>query len=170
MWNIDCTKSQVIVMCGISGSGKTHYAHQLELYSYIRLSTDAWIWDKAGDQLYSLSEEEQKRLFEESGKQMRIQLEDMLKSGRKVVVDATNCKRCARDDIRNICSKYKVKPLFAFCDADLEELRHRLSKRNGSGPDDLIVSTEELSEYWNGFERPQEDESDFIFLNDGSIF
>lgn len=158
-------RSQVIIMCGISGSGKTHIARQLEEKGYLRLSTDALIWDKVGEKLLTLSKEEQKKLFSECREKIRQQLVDHLKSGKKIVVDATHCKRSARDEIRNLCAEEKVMPVFVYCSAEKEELWRRLSKRKGAGPDDLIVTLEELSEYWDGFERPESDESDFVFFN-----
>lgn len=150
-------------MCGISGSGKTHFALQLESQGFSRLSTDALIWEKIGDKLFSLPRDEQKRLFAECREEIYKKLVDHLNSGKKVVVDATHCKRSVRDDLRNLCAKNGVNPVFVYCYADKDELKRRLSQRKGSGPDDLIVTEEDLHNYWLGFERPQTDESDFIF-------
>lgn len=156
-------QSQVIFMCGISGSGKTHFALQLESQGFSRLSTDALIWEKIGDKLFSLPRDEQKRLFAECREEIYKKLVDHLNGGKKVVVDATHCKRSVRDDLRNLCAKNGVNPVFVYCYADKDELKRRLSQRKGSGPDDLIVREEDLHNYWLGFERPQNDESDFIF-------
>lgn len=155
-------QNRAVIMCGISGSGKTYYARRLEKQGYIRLSADALIWEKAGKGLDNLSEEEKRHLFAECGCEVRKQLYLLLKSGEKVVVDATHCKRSARDEIRIICREVKVEPVFLFCEAGKEELWQRLSQRKGEGPDDLRVTSDELSDYWLGFERPQEDETDFI--------
>ena len=152
-------------MCGISGSGKTFYAQKLEENEgYIRLSTDKLIWDKVGERLYDLPDEEKHRLFALCRQEILDQLEALLKSGRKVVVDATHCKRKARDEMRDLCARAGVKPVFAYCDASREELWQRLSQRKGTGADDLIVTQKEFSQYWQGFERPQSDESDFILI------
>lgn len=163
-------KNQAIFMCGISGSGKTNFAHKLEKNGYLRLSTDALIWEKAGDKLISLSPDEQKALFTECREIVKDKFIKLLSSDKKVVVDATHCKRSVRDEIRKICDGLKVRPIFVYCYADKEELWNRLSKRKGTGPDDLIVTREELENYWLGFEHPQEDEKDFIFLNDSPEF
>ena len=157
-------QSQAVIMCGISGSGKTQFARRLEEEGFSRLSTDALIWEKVGTELFKLSKEDRHRLFEECKVEVIRQLSNLLKSGRKAVVDATHCRRSVRDEIRNICAARGVKPVFVYCYADKEELLRRLSQRKGTGPDDLIVTPEEFSDYWLGFERPQEDESDFIFL------
>lgn len=150
-------------MCGISGSGKTHFALQLEKKGYVRISTDHLIWEKVGTALYALSAEEQQKLFKECNQEVRTRLKSILQLGRKVVVDATHCKRSIRNEIRNICAEFKVKPVFVYCFADKEELWRRLSLRKGKSADDFIVTKEQFSEYWRGFECPEQDETDFIF-------
>ena len=157
---------QAIIMCGISGSGKTYYARKFEKSGYIRLSTDALIWDKTGSDLNSLAKEEQRKLFAQCNQEVRKRLVDLLKSGKKVVVDATHCKRSVRDEIRKLCKEEGVNPLFLYCNADKNELWRRLSRRKGTGPDDLIVTQEDFFKYWQGFEHPQEDESDVEFFTD----
>ena len=154
-------QSQAVIMCGISGSGKTRYARCLEGQGYVRLSTDALIWEKAGPELQNLSKQALGALFKECGQEVRSQLAKLLKSGKKVVVDATNCRRSVRDEIRHLCAGAEVKPIFIYCTAEKDELLRRLSLRKGEGPDDLIVSREDLYGYWDGFERPQDDEEDF---------
>ena len=111
MKKFDC-KSQAIIMCGISGSGKTHYARHLEKEGYIRLSSDLLIWEKVGGRLFSLSKEEKGKLFKESRLQLKNQLLELLKTGNKVVVDATHCKRSVRDEMRKVCAEANVKPTF----------------------------------------------------------
>ena len=168
MKNFDI-QNQVVIMCGLSGSGKTFYASQLEKDGYVRLSTDAIIWETVGKEIINLSKEEQKGLFSKSRVEAKKRFIELLKANKKVVFDSTHCKRSSRDEIRNICTDFKVKPIFVYCHAEKDELEHRLSQRKGMGLDDLIVTPEEFSEYWNGFERPHEDETDFIFLNDFSM-
>ena len=156
-------RNRVVIMCGISGSGKTQFALRLVEEDYVRLSTDVLIWEKAGDRLSSLSKEEQKRLCAECREEIFTQLDLLVKTGSKIVIEATNCKRKDRDKIREICVKMGVNPVFVYCFADKEKLKQRLSQRKGSGPDDLIVTEEEFQNYWLGFERPMEDESDIIY-------
>ena len=154
---------QVVIMCGISGAGKTQYALGLVEEGYTRLSTDLLIWEKVGNKLPGLSKQEQKRLFSECREEVLKHFNFLLKTGAKVVVDATHCKRAVRDKIRKICCEAGVNPVFVYCHADKDELLRRLSQRKGKSPDDLLVTEEEFQNYWLGFERPQEDESDIIF-------
>ena len=39
---------EVVLMCGIAGSGKTTYAKDLEARGYVRLSVDEEIWHRFG--------------------------------------------------------------------------------------------------------------------------
>lgn len=41
-------KSKVIMMCGISGSGKSTYSKKLEKEDFVRLSIDESMWIKYG--------------------------------------------------------------------------------------------------------------------------
>ena len=156
-------------MCGISGSGKTFYAREFEQEGYIRLSTDNLIWEKVGAELYGLSKEKQKELFTLCNQEIRSNLRRLLKSGHKVVLDATNCKRSVRNEIRNLCAEVNVNPIFVYCFADKEILWKRLLLRKGDSPDDLIVSKDQFSEYWQGFERPEDDETDFIYQDTNTL-
>lgn len=157
-------QSPVVIMCGISGAGKTNYALQLEKEGFSRLSIDVLLWEKAGKGLFGLPKEEQRRLFAECREEVIDKLIHHLRSGKKVVLDATHCKRHVRDEIRKICGDLKINPVFLYCYADRETLWYRLSQRKGTGPDDLMVSEEEFNDYWHGFERPQDDERDFFFF------
>lgn len=157
-------RTQVVVMCGISGSGKTQFSLRLvEEGSFTRLSTDALIWEKAGNKLSILSKEEQKKLFADCQEEVFKQFRFLLEAGKKIVVDATHCKRKVRDRIRHECAEMGVNPVFIYCFAEKEELKRRLSQRKGLDPDDLIVTEDEFHNYWLGFERPEEDETDIIF-------
>lgn len=156
---------RAVIMCGISGSGKTYHALRLVQQGYIRLSVDSHVWQKVGPGIGRLTRAEQNALYDECRARVREELALLLKAGRKVVVDATHCRRSVRDDIRRVCAEAGVKPVFVFCMADEDVLWDRLSRRKGTDSDDLIVTREELSRYWRGFERPQPDETDFRFID-----
>lgn len=160
-FDIDC---QAVIMCGVSGSGKTHRARILEQKGFIRVSADSILWEKVGDNLYSLPKKEQKELFKDCRLRILKQFTELLNSGYKTVLDATNCKRSVRDEIRRICHKAGASHVFLYCEADEEKLWNRLKLRKGEGPDDLLVSREELSEYIKGFEYPQDDETDVLVI------
>lgn len=156
------SRSQVMLMCGVSGSGKTFHALRLVSEGYLRLSTDAIIWNRFGKELHRLSPEQKRTAFMEAAAELRMRVEDCLKKNQKIVVDATHCRREVRDNMRNLCQQFGIRPLFVYCDASEDILWERLSVRKGEDSDSLPVTREELSRYTAGFCRPQPDEKDFI--------
>lgn len=154
----------VMIMCGISGSGKTYNALRLEAEGYIRVSVDNIIWRNFGSSLDSLSDSDKRKAFMEANEQARMETESLIARGKKVVVDATHCKRIARDEIRRLCGKYGISPRFIYLSGSKEILWSRLSQRKGEGPDDLPVTREQLDDYFIGFQRPQPDETDIVTL------
>ena len=161
--NNDEIDSRVVLMCGISGSGKTHYSRQLENQGYRRLSIDEQIWGRYGSGFADLPPERRKEIFMDATAELFVRLGEMLENGEKVVVDSTMCKRIKRDYARNICRKHGVEPAIIYMTAPLPVLWKRLSGRLGNGPDDLIVSHSDLMSYFENFEAPMPDENYMVF-------
>lgn len=153
--------SRVVLMCGISGSGKTVYARSLQQLGFVRLSADGIIWEKYGDSFASLPFSEQKPVFQSLDRVIADELARLLDAGNRVVVDSTMCKRFKRDNIRAVCARYGIEPQIVYLKASLDVLSQRLAARTGNGPDDQIVSSEQLQGFYANFEPPQPDE---IFL------
>ena len=128
--NNDEIDSRVVLMCGISGSGKTHYSRQLENQGYRRLSIDEQIWSRHGSGFADLPPERRKEIFMDVTAELFVRLGEMLENGEKVVVDSTMCKRIKRDYARNICRKHGVEPAIIYMTAPLPVLWKRLSGRS----------------------------------------
>ena len=150
----DMRRHDVVLLCGISGSGKTTLARQLEQYGYTRLSLDGIIWERYGDAFAGFDAERRRGIFMEGGEELRRRLETLLRAGARVVVDATMCKRAAREAVGELCSRLRASVTLVFLDVDCETLAARLATRRGTGPDDQIVTPEELDGFCAGFERP----------------
>lgn len=155
---------QVVLMCGISGSGKTRYALGLESQGYRRVSVDEIVWRRHGADFASLPPEKVRDIFREGVKKAGELMCGLIDAGCDVVVDATMCKRAARDKMRRVCREHGVAPVFVCLRAPKEVLRLRLAERKGSGPDDLIVTDEQLDRYCIGFEMPDPDETDVEYV------
>ena len=152
------TDPRVIMLCGVSGSGKTHYAHQLEEKGYTRLSPDLIVWSAYGSSLASMPFEQQKPLFAGAFLQLEDALDSLLAAGGKAVIDATMCKRAKRDSIRRLCAARGIEPQLVYLKAPLALLKQRLAARTGSGPDDQIVSESQVEMFYANFEAPGADE------------
>lgn len=154
--------ARVVLLCGISGSGKTYYARKLEDKGYIRLSSDGIAWSRYGAALQAMSPEHQRVAFMEAAAEIDAELTRIIKEGGKAVVDATHCKRTRRDALRDMCREAGIEPDLVYMDAPLDLLVERMKHREGLGPDDQIVSKERLFGFFNGFERPDEDEKPLV--------
>lgn len=157
--NKSFSDSRVVLMCGISGSGKTVFARALQELGFTRLSADGLIWEKYGDGFVSLPFSERRLIFQKLDDMLADELCHLLDSGNRVVVDSTMCKRSKRDNMRRTCARYGLEPQIVYLNAPLEVLHRRLSKRTGNGPDDQIVSIEQLQGFYANFEPPQPDET-----------
>lgn len=157
------TEARVVVLCGVSGSGKTHYAHQLEERGYTRLSPDLIVWSAYGSALSAMPFEQQKPLFADAATELEHALERILDSGGKAVIDATMCRRSKRDSIRRLCAAHGIEPQLVYFKAPLSLLKQRLAARTGSGPDDQIVSDSQVEMFYANFEAPGADE-EFILV------
>lgn len=158
----EMTDARVVAMCGVSGSGKTYFAKRLESSGFKRVSADGIAWARWGAELSEMPFERQKLAFAEVGVELVDRVERLLDNGDRVVVDSTMCKRTKRDALRAACRRHGVEPMFVYLDVPLDLLRRRLAGREGSGPDDQIVSEERLAGFFRNFERLTADENPFV--------
>lgn len=154
----EITSARVVLTCGVSGSGKTCLAKALEEHGFIRVSADELAWRSYGGDFTSLPWSGQQELFGEVRDEIDAELESLLTSGCKVVVDSTMCKRGRRQNVIEICRRHGVEPLLVFLDAGYETLRDRLASRQGKGPNDIVIPDAQLREFCSNFESPGSDE------------
>lgn len=150
--------SRAIIMCGISGSGKTRYSRILESQGYVRISADELIWDEYGDDFTTLAPELRKAAFMAVNAKLMSLARNLLQQGKSIVVDATMCKRVNRDAISAVCRQAGADAHFVYLSVPFDVLAKRLSERTGTGPNDQIVPLEQLKQFYANFELPQDDE------------
>lgn len=158
----DISNARVVVMCGISGSGKTVFAQGLESKGYVRVSADGILWSEYGPKFATLPSEQQREAFMTIGKQISEQTAQFISAGEKVVVDSTMCKRFKRDEIRAVCRSMGIEPVIVYLKAPYNILRERLASREGTGPDDQTISDDQLRNFFNNFEAPDDSEDAII--------
>jgi len=155
--------ADVVMMCGVSGAGKTTVARRLERQGYVRLSADHIVYDRYGLDYQLMSAELQHRIYMEAMDSITDSLTRLIEAGRRVVIDASMCKRARRRAVASICRAHGAGCLTVYLTADVDTLRQRLRQRLGSGPDDLKVTRQQLDSFLANFEQPGEDEN-FIRL------
>ena len=153
---------RAVVMCGISGSGKTVFSQRLEREGYTRISADELVWQKYGDSFTELSPQCQREVYMTVNAEVIATAKEALSHGQRIVVDATMCKRTGRDKMVSACREAGVEPVFVYLPTPYEVLAQRLAGRTGHGPNDQIVTQEQLRQYYANFEVPANDENFII--------
>jgi predicted kinase len=147
---------EVVLMCGVAGSGKTTYAQRLETQGYVRLSIDEEVWQRFGR--YGLDYEPARYVgygtVAESA--LRQQLLVLIEEGRDVVVDFSFWQRSSRDAYKSLIEQAGGRWRLLYFQADPALLRKRLAQRsqrfdaNAAFP----INQELLERYLSGFQAP----------------
>lgn len=149
---------KVILLCGVSGSGKTTCAKILEAKGFKRLTLDEYLWNKRGREIAAMPVDQ---LREEALEMQEILKTDMCRyiaDGKDVVVDFPMCKRFVRDEFKRLAKDAGASVRLWFLEAPLEELRRRLSARAFTDANSLPVSASQIEEFFRNFSRPADDE------------
>ncbi|WP_229928831.1 AAA family ATPase [Kitasatospora xanthocidica] len=148
----------VVLMCGLPGAGKTTYALGLVRRGYVRLSIDEAVWRRLGgrDAGVVLSEAAFDRLKDEVRAEQRLELVELMRSGRNVVVDYSFWSRAARDDYKALVESHGCRWELVHLKADRATLERRLAVRNGrEGANAVTVGEELFGRYLAQFEEPR---------------
>jgi predicted kinase len=146
-------RPQLIIFCGLPGSGKTTIARQIERdIDAFRLNIDEWVaalgvdfWDE------EFRHRLERRLYDQSLK--------LLELGQSVILEDGTWRRVERDELRKVARKLGATIEIHHFDVPFDELCRRLEVRNAAGASDTVPITKEvLKECWQRFERPDEAE------------
>lgn len=148
----------VVMMCGVSGAGKTYMARKLETAGFERLSADRLVWEKYGESYSSLPADSRSRIYMTAMKALTDSLPEKIAEGKRVVMDSSFCKRGRRDAVARLCREAGVNSLILYLDVPAPLLRRRLAMREGAGPDDQRIPEEDLVRFLQNFEPPAPDE------------
>lgn len=156
-------KPKLFMISGISGSGKTFYAKNLEEEGVIRLSIDEELWPNFFVLSPMLSFEHKAVLKNQATERIKSRAKNLVAFGKSVSVDMPFCKRSQRDEFRRFALDIGAEPVLIYLKSELSVLKRRLADRVGkNGPNALPVSEEELMRFWHGFEPPTSDEAPII--------
>lgn len=168
---LNMAKGHVKMLCGISGSGKTTYAdHLVNMHGYIKLSIDEFMWNEHGECGVDYPVEEYRSRYAKSELSLQKHLLDNILRGKNVVVDMTFCHREKRDLYRDLLRRNGVAFELIYFPVDFSTAWQRINRRNNDrpGPNKARVTKEMLTQFYNGFERPSEDE-DYRTVSSRSI-
>ncbi len=160
-------RTELIMMCGTSGSGKTHFSRIIECNGYVRLSLDEEMWNSYGSGYFSWQPERQMSAQKEMSEVIYNKAAHLLAKNKSVVVDWCFCKRFQRDRWRALAEKNNAAAVLLYCSAPRDLLLERLRKRDGNpAPNSAHVTEEMLDRFLCNFEYPEKDEE----ATDASVF
>jgi predicted kinase len=149
-------RPEVVLTCGIAGSGKTTYAKQLEADGYVRLSVDEEIWRRFGRYGVEYQADQYAEHTETATAALRQQLLELIAQGRNVVIDSALWQRARREEYTTAVTRAGGRPRLVYLKADEALLRRRLHARserfdaNAAFP----ITDELLDHYLRVFEPP----------------
>ncbi|MCB1685077.1 MAG: AAA family ATPase [Pseudomonadales bacterium] len=162
---LDRPRGRLVLMCGLSGSGKSHLAGMLvtELPA-LRLRSDVVRKVQAGLTASSHSQSPTDAGLYEAGKTERVYaaLGDaamaLLETGEHVILDATFIEGARRRQLLERAAALGVRACVLYCTAPVEVLRERISAREAAGADPSEATLEVLDRQIERHQPPGADE------------
>ncbi|KFX89445.1 hypothetical protein V495_02367 [Pseudogymnoascus sp. VKM F-4514 (FW-929)] len=127
-----------LMTCGISGSGKSTLSKSVvaKYPSFIRLSIDAYIYDKYGAYDRDYPKSKYSEYQDEANEALKVRLKEILQGGKNdVVVDLSFAFRASRDEYRAIVEAGGGRVVLVYLKTDVSELRRRIEGRAAAGLD-----------------------------------
>ncbi|MDA1074417.1 MAG: AAA family ATPase [Proteobacteria bacterium] len=160
---------KLIVMCGVSGSGKSYLAERLvPLLPAIRLRSDVLRKHLAGlaadaqsgsdlnQGLYAV--DRSAAVYQRLGDLAA----DLLDAGENVIIDATCLERPTRERFAAIANERGTKAMLVFCTAQQSILEDRVNQRQAAGTDPSEADVRVLRAQLEHFEQPLPSEGTVI--------
>ncbi|MFF3787530.1 AAA family ATPase [Streptomyces sp. NPDC001933] len=148
--------SVLFLTCGLPGSGKTTLARRLEReWSALRLTADEWLHELhpnlSGDELDAMRDPVERVQWSVA---VRV-----LETGGNVVLDWGLWSREERDHYRTEAQALGARVVLYLLDPPSDELRRRLSERNGDLPQGTFhITQDRLDDATRYFQRPTAEE------------
>lgn len=151
--NNDNAASQLILLCGLPGAGKTTLARELsETLPAIRLCPDDWMSDLNID----LHDEEFRDRLEARFKKLGYEI---LSAGQNVILEFGFWVRSERDEVREAAQKLGAAVELRYLNIPLEELWSRIEARNQSEMwNDTPITRQQFDSWLPLFQVPTDEE------------
>lgn len=160
-------KPLAVLLCGITGSGKTVLAQALAERGLTRLSVDEEVHRRHGR--YGIDYPEHEYFDREAPvvDDIRAQLIQHLTAGTSVVLDHGLWLRKDRDAWRQIIENAGGTARLVYLPVDKTELLRRLTERNQrEDANALTVTPEALDDFFARFDPPDPDEHAVVYTGD----
>ena len=144
--------ARLILVCGLPGAGKTTLALRLaDEVPAVRLSGDEWMIGLGIDLHDERARDELEALFWQLA-------QDLLRSGRSVILESGFWARSDRDEKRVGAQGAGAAVELHFLDVSFDERWRRIEQRNTQGASGTGITREQLAEWERFFEPPDAQE------------
>jgi len=145
----------VVLLVGLTGSGKTTYARELEAAGMVRLCVDEEVHARHGRYGVDYPEHEYREREAPVVAEVRERLVEMVAAGRSVVLDYGLWTRAERDEWKRLVEAAGGRWRLIYLDVPREVLLRRLAERNRrSDANALTVTESALDDFVARFEPP----------------
>ncbi|MGW7268263.1 AAA family ATPase [Streptomyces sp. NPDC054842] len=161
--------TQLILMAGLPGSGKTQLARHLEAHGFLRVSPDEQVWRTHGHYGRDFPRGQYRIRERPILEQLEAEVRDALASGRDVVMDHGFWTANERKEWRRIGEEAGAAVTLVYLPATHDELWERIRERNQQTYDDpnaMYFSEDDLRRHGSRFESPGEDEPHLTYTGD----
>ncbi|MGI4895972.1 MAG: AAA family ATPase [Janthinobacterium lividum] len=157
---------EVVLMCGVAGSGKTTHARRWEARGYTRLSVDEEVWARFGRHGIDYRPDRYAELSDLAEGVLRERLRTLVTQGHDVVVDLSLWRRHEREDYKQLIEHAGGHWRLVYLNASPQLLRRRLADRSHRFDANAAFPVDEamLTRYLTGFEAPSGEGEEMIVV------
>lgn len=145
-----------VLMCGVTGSGKTTFARALEDAGFLRLSIDEEVWRRHGQYGRDFPAADYPTLLEPVRTWLRAQVADAVRGGQAVVIDSSFWSRAHRDEFKAEVEAAGGRWRLIYLHAQPDLLQRRLADRREQAElrGAIPVDDAMLARFLRSFEAP----------------
>ncbi|MFT4144782.1 MAG: ATP-binding protein [Mobilitalea sp.] len=154
------SSSKVYLMCGPAGSGKSTLAKKFESTGMTILSFDEESYQR-GYKVHPLPVE----IWKDIKTFLDDKLISLIEQNIDIVLDYSFWSKQMRNEYIVLLKNYNIEPKIYHIQTPKEVVLERIRKRNGRHQNDIILSEQTASLYYDQFQPPTSDEGDVIVVD-----
>jgi predicted kinase len=159
-------RPEVVLLCGVAGSGKTTYSQDLETQGYVRLSVDEAIWERSGRFGVDYDASAYEAHSAVASRSLDERLTSLVAQGRDVVVDSSLWRRERREECKRLVEHAGGRWRLVYLKVDEAVLRERLAERAGRFDANAAfpITDELLTHFLTSFEAPSGEGEEIVVV------